>query len=190
MALSITSTPTNIIQNNVSSFGLKMNTGKNDSAYYAKKGEPMYLKDMDSDEDGIISFEEFKDYCQANGISSKDMMKMLKARMEYHMNKNREKIENSKNTNSGSKTNNATVYAKEGDTKYDARMDYNNDGKVTYKEYLEYCKEHSQQKSQKSNTIIDKSSDEEFKTINTTNVINSYSETELQACEGKIECEV
>ena len=48
--------------------GIKMNTQNNNSAYYAKKGEPMYIKEMDADEDGIISFDEFKSYCDEKGI--------------------------------------------------------------------------------------------------------------------------
>ena len=35
----------------------------NNAAYYAKKGEPMYMKEMDADEDGVVSFEEFRNYC-------------------------------------------------------------------------------------------------------------------------------
>jgi hypothetical protein len=59
--------------------GLGSNFGNknNNSPYYAKKGEPMYQKNMDSDDDGVISFDEFREYCKSNGISTSDMKKML-----------------------------------------------------------------------------------------------------------------
>ena len=43
-------------------------------------------------------------------------------------------------------------------------MDTNNDDKVSYKEYIEYCKEHSQLQEQKSDTKVSESEDGEFKT--------------------------
>ena len=63
--------------------GLNSNLQKNNSAYYAKKGEPMYLKEMDADEDGIVSFDEFKDYCKEQWISAKEMVKMVEMANSY-----------------------------------------------------------------------------------------------------------
>lgn len=191
MVLNITNTPLSITSNSMPSFGLNnLNVNKNNSsAYYAKKGEPMYIKDMDGDEDGVITFDEFRDYCKANDISKKDMIKMLDARMAYHMSKDREKAERkAKEEDSQNKTT-EFVYAKEGDTQYDERMDYNNDGQVTYKEYLEYCKEHSKQKQEKSNTVVDENNPDEFKTINVGEVLNTYSDLEGGVLEYQVECE-
>ena len=51
------------------SFGIQTNNFSNSkNAVYATKGEPMYQKEMDADEDGVITFKEFMDYCDENGI--------------------------------------------------------------------------------------------------------------------------
>jgi len=132
--------------------------GKNTSgkeAYYAKKGEPMYMKEMDSDEDGIVSFDEFKEYCQANGISSREMVKMVEMANSYRTMQAQKRAEtNNKsfpNIEDKVELSEEAVYATRGDGKYDEVMDTNSDDKVTYKEYMEYCKEHSKDsKTQKS----------------------------------------
>lgn len=126
--------------------GIKMNTQNNNSAYYAKKGEPMYIKEMDADEDGIISFDEFKSYCDEKGISDKERIKMAEMATSYRLRQAQKKA--SDNVKKEGKTNNSAsnaeaVYAKRGDSKYDEVMDTNNDDKITYKEYIEYCQEHS-----------------------------------------------
>ena len=71
---------TNFLNKKPAGLNFGMKTNNNNTAYYAKKGEPMYVKEMDADEDGIVSFDEFKDYCQANGISSKEMVRMVEMR--------------------------------------------------------------------------------------------------------------
>ena len=127
--------------------GIKMNTQNNNSAYYAKKGEPMYIKEMDADEDGIISFDEFKSYCDEKGISDKERIKMAEMATSYRLRQAQKKA--SDNVKKEGKTSNSpasnaeAVYAKRGDSKYDEVMDTNNDDKITYKEYIEYCQEHS-----------------------------------------------
>lgn len=195
MVTNISNTPlsTGLTNNlSLSRSNLSIST-KDSSVYYAKKGEPIYMKEMDADEDGVITFDEFKDYCQANGISSKEMVRMLQTRAAYHLNKDREKAEKKskeeKSKDSQNKADTEFVYAKEGDLRYDELMDYNSDGKVTYKEYFEYCKEHSKSKQEKSDTIIDENNEEEFKTINKGQAINAYSEAETQIIDSLIECE-
>ena len=74
---------TNFLNKKPAGLNFGMKTNNNNTAYYAKKGEPMYVKEMDADEDGIVSFEEFKDYCQANGISSKEMVRMVEMANSY-----------------------------------------------------------------------------------------------------------
>ena len=143
--------------------GIKMNTqNNNNSAYYAKKGEPMYIKEMDADEDGIVSFDEFKSYCDEKGISVKDRIKMAEMATSYRLRQAQEKA--SDNVKEGKTSNNSVsnaevVYAKRGDSKYDEVMDINNDDKITYKEYIEYCQEHS--KSPKNKTEGDTEASEE-----------------------------
>lgn len=198
----------NISSNSNNSFGLQTNflnkksaglnfvmkTNNNNSGFYAKKGEPMYMKEMDADEDGVVSFEEFKDYCEENGISPKEMAKMVQMASSYRTmqaqkkaEKEIEKQSKSENQPEIKEVESEAVYAKRGDGKYDEAMDTNNDDKVSYKEYIEYCKEHSQPQKQKSDTKISESEDGEFKTTNTGKAINSYAQTETESAEGFID---
>ena len=172
---------------------LGFNTKSNSSnAFYAKKGEPMYMKEMDADEDGIVSFEEFKDYCEANGISPKEMVKMTEMANSYRIMQTQKKAEkavknNSDNENSVKDVESEAVYAKRGDSKYDEAMDSNNDDKVTYKEYIEYCKENAQPQEQKSNTKVEETENGEFKTTSFGKASTAYAKTEFETPEGKIE---
>lgn len=172
-------------------------TNSNNSAYYAKKGEPMYMKEMDADEDGVVSFDEFKEYCQANGISNDEMVRMSTLASSYRTMKAQEKAE--KNVQQKINGNKAevkeaesdAVYAKRGDGKYDEVMDTNNDDKVTYKEYMEYCQEHAQQpQAQKADTKVQETDNGEFKTTSESKAISSYTQSESSNAEGMIDDEV
>lgn len=202
------------MQNNISnntSFGLQSNflktnnTGinqihsKSSSAYYAKKGEPMYIKEMDADEDGIVSFEEFRDYCDEKGIPVAERIKMTQMASSYRMMQTQKKAaekakkedeaEKQTETDNESEKETAAVYAKRGDGKYDELMDANNDDKITYKEYIEYCREHSKPQEEKANTKAETTEDGEFKTTSSGKAINAYSQQEFQPAEGRVEDE-
>ena len=43
----------------------------------ARKGDSGYIKQMDLDEDGEISLEEFNQYCEENGVSEEEKLRML-----------------------------------------------------------------------------------------------------------------
>ena len=181
--------------NNISS-GSSANKTNNNTAYYAKKGEPMYMKEMDSDEDGIVSFDEFKDYCQANGISAKEMIRMAEMASAYRTMQAQKKAENTLNEqkNSGNnvqtaQTGDEAVYARRGDSKYDEAMDTNSDDKVTYKEYIEYCEENSKPQEQKANTKVENTADGEFKTTSSGKAVSTYSQNESAPAEGKVDDE-
>jgi len=169
-------------------FGMKTNNNNN-SGFYAKKGEPMYMKEMDADEDGIVSFDEFKDYCQANGISSKEMVRMVEMANSYRTMQAQGVNKKSNAKRKEQEVESEAVYAKRGDGKYDEAMDTNNDDKVSYKEYIEYCKEHSQPQEQKSDTKVSESEDGEFKTISTGKAINSYTQSETESAENFVDKE-
>ena len=177
---------TNFINKKSASSNLVMKTNYN-SVYYAKKGEPMYMKEMDEDEDGIVSIDEFKDYCKENDISSKEMAKMMQLASSYRIMQEQKKEESKKqnkyeNQPEETEVETEAIYAKRGDSKYDETMDLNNDDKVSYKEYIEYCQEHAKTKDKKSDTKISELEDEVFNTISTVKILNSYvqSETELE----------
>ena len=177
-------------------------TNGSSSAYYAKKGEPMYMKEMDADEDGIVSFDEFKDYCKNKGISSNEMEKMVQMGSSYRELVNQIHNNNEKNTinsisdqtnellNKINSKNDNKSYAVRGDDKYNEAMDSNNDGKVTYKEYIDYCLEHVKNSEQKSNTRAERTENGEFKATSYGKAVNAYARAESQSVQGMYEYEV
>lgn len=112
-----------------------------------KKGQAGYMPQMDLDDDGQISLEEFNKYCEENGISEKEKVALLTA-MNYG--KRDEKVteeseEASKEINGeegkdteNDEENEMNVYARKGDEKYNEKMDENENGIVTYAEYMKY----------------------------------------------------
>lgn len=163
--------------------------------YYAKKGEPMYQKDMDEDEDGIITFEEFNNYCDANGISAEDRQLMLQNRLSWHLTqetakKSKEIKEEDKNLQQQDKE---QVYAKSGEPKYEEKMDSDSDGVITYDEYMKYCEENvSEEKEQSAGTVVEKVEDpdseaENVRPVNIGKALNTYAESKAEAPVSKIE---
>jgi len=65
-----------LLTNNINGSQTNSNDVINRTAYYAQKGEPMYMVEMDSDEDGKVTLDEFKDYCKSNNISTRNMIRM------------------------------------------------------------------------------------------------------------------
>lgn len=55
-------------------------------------------------------------------------------------------------------TTDKTVYAQEGDEKYDKAMDYDEDGQISYDEYMKYCEENavSQYSENPGKTVVQK----------------------------------
>lgn len=195
MDMNILNQNTNNFKFNLNSF-LTSNLGSNfgnkndNSPYYAKKGEPMYQKNMDSDDDGVISFDEFREYCKSNGISTSDMKKMLEMRMTYKMMQ--------ENSNTASKDKKAEkedfkigdldiIYAKDGDDKFDESMDSNGDSKISYREYLRYCEKNAKPEDIHNNTKIIEDSKTKFMTVSYGKVSNAYHKTEYETPKVKVE---
>ena len=192
--------PSSALKSRVPALNSNSMTNGNTNAYFAKKGEPMYMKEMDADEDGIVSFDEFKDYCHENGISTKEMIRMVEMGNSYReMMNNSQKSGEKKNPidsqvnelleKINSKTNDK-VYAVRGDEKYNEVMDTNSDDKVTYKEYVEYCIEHSKTNEQKSNTRVEKTDNGEFEIKSAGKAVNTYAHAEAKPTESIFEYEV
>ena len=188
--------PSSALNSRIPALNSESRTNGIGDAYFAKKGEPMYMKEMDADDDGIVSFDEFKDYCKDNGISSKEMAKMVQMGSSYRelMNQtkgNNEKISIDDNTNEllekiNSKNNDKT-YAVRGDDKYNEEMDANGDDKVTYKEYIEYCIEHVKTNEQKSKTRMEQTENGDFKITNRGKAISAYARAEAAPAQGMYE---
>ena len=159
---------------------------KSNNSYYSKKGEPMYQEAMDSDRDGIVSFEEFKAYCKANNISSKDIADMTEMRMAYRMSQNADNIKQreQEKMQTGSLD---LIYAKDGDNNYDAELDINRDSKISYNEYLRYCEQNARMDTKNSDTKIIKNSKNKFMTRSFGHASDIYRKIESELPEGKVE---
>ena len=136
------------------SFGIQTNNFSNSkNAVYATKGEPMYQKEMDIDEDGVITFKEFMDYCDEKGIEYKERVLMLNNRMTYQLNKkaaeSSEKVQQEAEK-AEENSDSEKVYARKGDTNYEEVIDGNDDGTITYAEYMEYCRKQSENSAEQA----------------------------------------
>lgn len=189
------------------SFGIKNNNfSQKKNAVYATKGEPMYQKEMDADEDGVITFKEFMDYCDENGIGYKERVLMLNNRLNYQLNKKTEessekvkeeakKAEESENTEDEISA--EKIYARKGDSNYEEVIDGNDDGKITYEEYMEYCRKQSENSTEqeflpKAEVIKTENTDtkeEQIVVKDYAKAFKSYTNSEPKA-ESKIEDEV
>lgn len=171
----------------LTSFNNTSVNNKNDQVIYAKKGEPMYQKEMDADEDGVITLEEFRDYCKEHDISVKQQQQMLRDRLNYQLN-----IERAESSEQISKieSEDKAIYAKEGDDKYSEEIDANSDGKITYDEYMKYCEEQEKAQETPQPEKAELSTDEEKVVVkNEGKAINQYAKTESEKPESKVEKE-
>ncbi len=143
----------------------KTSSNKLNKIELVKKGEPGYLKAMDEDDDGIVTMEEFNNYCAENGVSEDEKLKLLStinaAKQSQKINDQMQaKQKEEKETEETSKEN-KIIYAKKGDDKYNLKMDENQDDVVTYEEYIKYCQNKKQNEKQTDNKIEQTYSQEE-----------------------------
>jgi len=157
-------------------------------AVYAEKGQPMYQKDMDKDEDGVITLQEFNDYCDENDISYAQRKQMLENRLQYQL--NTEHAEASAKIRE-IKSESEAVYAEKDDEQYDEAMDENSDGKITYEEYMKYCEEHADdEKPQETSKAVIENDDDEVVIKDSAKAVSSYAKHENGEKDSKIEKEV
>lgn len=110
----------------------------------ANKGESGYLPGMDIDYDGIVTLDEFNQYCEEKGIDGKEKTKLF---LTIMLKGNDEKIvENEQGKE------NDNIYAKKGDKKYNEKMDENKDSIITHDEYLKYCQKNKEATEEKETT--------------------------------------
>ena len=166
-----------------SMLGLSFGNNSNKNLYYSQKGEPTYQKDMDSDNDGVVTF----DYCKDNNISSKQMAQMLKNRMAYQL---ANKTLNSNETEDEKAVGSLDlIYATDGDSNFDEKMDYNSDSRISYSEYLRYCEQNAKTEEKRSDTKIKEDEKSRFMTSSFGKASNAYNKCENEAPQGKIEGE-
>ena len=117
----------------------------------AKKGDSGYIKQMDLDDDGVISLEEFNKYCEENGVSEEEKVKLLQMMNTSKANsklvaKVAENKKSKEQENKSEVIEDKSIYARKGDDNYNEAMDTNKNDVVTYQEYMEYCNKHSEKK--------------------------------------------
>lgn len=134
----------NKIQNNTS------NKEQKSGIVVARKGDSGYIRQMDLDEDGEISLEEFNQYCEENGVSQEEKLRMLNTMQTAKTNSKlmakatEVKKQGNGDANKSSEIDNKSIYARKGDDNYNEEMDTNKNDIVTYQEYMEYCNKHSE----------------------------------------------
>ena len=154
-----------------------------------KKGEVGYLQGMDSDNDGIVTLDEFNEYCDKNGVSEKEklalMQVIMNAKTAQKVNENTGKaskeINKKENENIDEEDSSKIVYAKKGDDKYNKEMDFNNDEKITYEEYLRYCQQNAKPKEDTKET--------KSKDFNTNQALKAYFDKPTKEEEYSVEIE-
>lgn len=126
----------------------------------AKKGDSGYIEAMDADGDGEITFEEFNDYCEANGVSMEEKIKLAslmigsktQTKLVTKAAENQEEIASDESDSQEEDENEQSIYAKKGDDKYNEVMDTNKNGIVTYQEYMEYCNKRAKDSEQNNSS--------------------------------------
>lgn len=163
------------------------------TADYAKKGEPMYMADMDSDSDGTVTLDEFRDYCKSKNIKTRDMIKMSKLASAYRtMEAENQTIDyisklipnvfpklKQADSDSG--------HIKQNENKYNLSTDADNDKKVSYKDYLEYCEQNAIPQALKSNAKTEETDNGKIKITHYGKAMNSYRNNNSSALKSTFE---
>ena len=164
--------------------GVNNNDSTSKTGYYAKKGEPMYMKDMDSDDDGTVTLDEFRDYCKSKNISTREMVKMSQIASSFRVMAAEENTIDyiSKLTpNVFPKLKQAeseSGYLRQSENQYNISNDPAKSNKVSYKEYMEYCQQNAVTGDLKSNAKVEESDDGNFKISNHGKALKLYKDTE------------
>lgn len=151
----------------------------------ANKGEMGYFAQMDLNRDGIITLDEFNQYCEENSIGDEEKQKLFEImQMGKTIDALKKEINKSNEENDETQAfEDKSIYAKKGDDKYDEKMDENKDSKITYKEYMDYCAKYANSKDEKQN------SGSEPKPFKVKNAIDAYNKKQTQEAQIQVESE-
>lgn len=111
----------------------------------ANKGEAGYSAYFDLNDDGVVTLDEFNQYCEENGISGEDRLKLMMVMQQAKVKEDLAKDDDEEND--------GKIYAKRGEEKYVEEMDENKDGTITYDEYIKYCQEYANSNDEKEEKI-------------------------------------
>ena len=172
------------------------NNAQNQTAEYARKGEPMYMEEMDADGDGVVSLDEFRDYCKSKGINSREMIKMSQMASAFRtMQAETETIDyisklvpkvhpNLKQADSESS------FLKQEDNKFNISADSNHEKKVSYNEYMAFCEQNTAVQDLKVNTKFEEDDDGTLKITNSGKGINLYKQNSKHILKSTFEKEI
>ena len=169
------------------------NYAANQTANYSQKGEPMYMADMDTDEDGTVTLDEFREYCKTNGINSNEMVKMSKMASFYRTMKAEEETINNISklipniSPKFKETKFDPQHFKQEDNKYNISNDGNSENKVDYEKYLEYCRSNATSQELKANTKYEETGEGHLKISNSGKALNLYKNSENYAVKSTFE---
>ena len=170
-----------LMMNSVNNLNSKGNgyDPSNQTANYAKKGEPMYMADMDSDSDGVVSLDEFREYCKSKNISTRDMVKMSKLASAYRtMQAEDEAIDYISKLIPNvfpklKQAENHSLHENQNDNKYNISSS-ENDKYVNYEDYMKYCEQNAVSEQFQTNAKAEESDNGTIKITHAGKAINSY----------------
>ena len=167
----------------------RSNDKTNQTADYAKKGEPMYMAEMDADGDGTITLDEYREYCKSKGVNTREMINMSKLAASYRT----MKAENETIDYISKLIPNVHPNVKQADSssanqkQNGIHFNTENNNNISYKEYMSYCEQNASPLELKSYTKAEESDDGNLRITNTGKAIHSYEKNDKQEHEGMFE---
>ena len=152
------------------------NNVKDQKAEYARKGEPMYMEEMDADEDGVVTLDEYREYCKSKGINANQMVKMSQLASSYRtMQAETQTIDYISKLKP-----NAFPKLKQADSNNLRQGDANTDktNNLSYDKYLKYCEQNANPLEIKSTAKVQASDDGNFVVKYAGKAINLYKNSE------------
>lgn len=148
-------------------------SNKSGNVVLARKNDPGYMKSMDYDNDGVITMEDFNQYCEKNSIDGNGRLRLLTIILLSKTTSEIKKEIQEKNPQDFNDKNKETdsQFAKE-----------NNGEKISYQEYIEYY-----DKKYTKNEDIKKEENKNPKDIKIKKALDAYSTKEEEKPEIKID---
>ncbi len=148
-------------------------SNKSGNVVLARKNDPGYMKSMDYDNDGVITMEDFNQYCEKNSIDGNGRLRLLTIILLSKTTSEIKKEIQEKNPQDFNDKNKETdsQFAKE-----------NNGEKISYQEYIEYY-----DKKYTQNEDIKKEENKNPKDIKIKKALDAYSTKEEEKPEIKID---
>ena len=153
----------------------------------------MYMAEMDADEDGTVTLDEYRDYCKSNNISTRKMVEMSKLASAYrtmqaesqtidYISKLIPHVSPLKKADSNNSNNN-------GQNNY-FRTDADNANKVSYDDYMKFCEQNASAYDVKSTAKVESDDDGNFVVKNAGKALKLYKDNDDYALKSTFENEV